>query len=200
MNVYSPWKIIRPIKLRRKEQNSKGFIRPLAECSHLAHSFCRHEYDVPESVVAKEDVRGGQGDHSILPRRRPSLHGRVIIRCRRGPTNILITSQYINYWPYNLAETRRGISPRNVQTRSNVQRPSASSIRSALAVLHDLIMISLFYSFRLSFLHFYLDFLLSLLRLFIFMVTPISSSERLISKFYEILQVQDRPINEIIND
>lgn len=59
------------------------------------------------------------------PYRMPILHAtvHVITRCRRGPANILITAQYINYWPYNLAGTRRGISPRSVFV-STVLRPS----------------------------------------------------------------------------
>lgn len=88
MNVYLPWKIIRR-KVKREEQNSKGFIRPLlAECSHFARSFCRHEYDVPESVVAKEDVEGAT---RLSPRRCPTLHG------PRNNTLPPWPDQYINY-------------------------------------------------------------------------------------------------------
>lgn len=50
--------------------------------------FCRHEYDVPESVVAKGDVRG---DRPTLPRRRPTLHG------PRNNTLPPWSDQYINY-------------------------------------------------------------------------------------------------------
>lgn len=35
---YSPWKIARR-KARGQEQNSKGFVRPLAECRHFARAF-----------------------------------------------------------------------------------------------------------------------------------------------------------------
>lgn len=123
MNVYAPWKIIRR-KVRREEHNSKGFIRPLAECTDFARSLCRHEYDVPESVVAKG------GPTRLSPVTAPACMATVIIRYRRGPTNILITSQYINYWPYNLAGTRRGISPRECS--------NAVQCSTAIHIFHSL--------------------------------------------------------------
>lgn len=133
--VHSPWKIRRR-KARREEQI---FERPRSSAggivTSLARSFvsstrvwrawiCRRERGAPFDTLPLSS-----SPPLSSPRRRPTLH--VIIRCRRGQANILITSQYINYWPYNLAGTRRGISPRNVQTRTNVLRPSASSARSA---------------------------------------------------------------------
>lgn len=133
-------KIIRR-KVRNKikrEAKYERFRYPLAKCRHLARHVLSTQ--VWRAWICRRE-RGRRGGHPTLsPVAAPPCTVHVIIRCRRGPTNILITSQYINYWPYNLAGTRRGISPRNVQTRSNVLRPSTSSIRSAFAVLrHDLV-------------------------------------------------------------
>lgn len=83
------------------------------------------------------------------PYRMPILHAtvHVITRCRRGPANILITAQYINYWPYNLAGTRRGISPRSVFV-SAVLRPS---VHIYTVVLRLAIPLPLLFSFSVFF-------------------------------------------------
>lgn len=96
--------------------------------------------DITESVAPKRERRGRGGKESLggppgsSSSRRLTLHATVyvITRCRHGPTNILITAQYINYWPYNLAEVRRGISLRNV--RDAIQHSTAIYISRPLFV------------------------------------------------------------------
>lgn len=60
----------------------------------------------------------------------------VITRYSYSPSNILITSQYINYWPCNLSETRRGISLRRVRTRLVTPRFIRPSSSSFVVLLH----------------------------------------------------------------
>jgi len=106
--------------VRRKEQNIRK-----------ASFICRMQVLVcfVDTSMTCLNLSSRKGTARLSPVTAPPCMVHVIIRCRYGPTNILITSQYINYWPYNLAGTRRGISPRNVQTRSNVLWPFTSSVR-----------------------------------------------------------------------
>jgi len=92
-SVYLPWKIIHR-KVRREGKPRKASSVHSRNAGTSLTRFIDIECDVPESVVAKRDAGGTA---RLSPVAVPPCTVHVIIRCRRGPTNILITSQYINY-------------------------------------------------------------------------------------------------------
>lgn len=149
-----------------------GDVSPLAEC----RCFVRARSTTRPNLSPRKGTDDASLPRAVLPFPHSLPTSRAMVQRNNtlpdcGPTNILITAQYINYSPCNLAGTRRGISPGYARWVQHSIRPcTTSTARSTVSPSFTVIPfrfpgslvtpLSLFLSRRLdpsSFYPFYVD-------------------------------------------